>query len=80
MRAFSLVFRPAMIAMLIATALAANTLIAPARAGTLYADLGEERGLTRIVDGLLQRALADARIKATLEDTNIDRLKRLLVL
>ncbi len=80
MRASSLVSRQGAIAMLVATVAAANLLIAPAQAGTLYADLGEQRGLTRIVDGLLERALADARIKATLEDTNIDRLKRLLVL
>jgi len=80
MRVSSLVFKRRAIGMLVVAVMAAHSSIAPARAGTLYVDLGEERGLTRIVDGLLQRALADTRVMATLEDTNIERLKKLLVL
>jgi len=75
MPAFSLVSR-AGAALMLAAALFA----APARAAALYVDLGEQAGLTRIVDGLLHRALADARIKATLDNTNIERLQKLLVL
>lgn len=72
MPASSLVFRAAAILLALSVAL-------PAAAATLYADLGAQPGLVRIVDGLLDRALADARIKHTFEDTNVPRLKRLLV-
>lgn len=60
--------------------LAATLLAAPARAGTLYDDLGERAGLTRIVDGMVHRALLDPRIKETFDDANIERLQGLLVL
>lgn len=75
MPAFSLVSRAGAILML-----AAALQALPARAGTLYADLGERPGLTRIVDGTLDRALLDARIKGTLEDANIERLRGLIML
>lgn len=60
--------------------LAAALLAAPARAGTLYDDLGERAGLTRIVDGMVHRALLDPRIKEAFDDANIERLQGLLVL
>ncbi len=60
--------------------LAAALLAAPARAGTLYDDLGERAGLTRIVDGMLRRALLDPRIKETFDDANVERLQGLLML
>lgn len=60
--------------------LAAALLGGPARAGTLYDDLGERAGLTRIVDGMVHRALLDPRIKETFDDANIERLQGLLVL
>lgn len=63
-----------------ALALAAALLAAPARAGTLYDDLGKRAGLERIVDGTLRRALLDPRIKGTLDDANIERLQGLIVL
>ncbi len=75
MRVFSLGFRAG--ATLI---LAAALLVAPAQASTLYADLGERAGLTRIVDGMLHRALIDARIKEKFDDANIERLQGLLML
>jgi len=75
MPAFSLVSRAGAVLML-----AAALQALPARAGTLYADLGERPGLTRIVDGMLDRALLDARIKDKFEDANIERLHGLLML
>jgi hemoglobin len=46
---------------------------------SLYKALGERQGLVRIVDNLLEIALADERIKHTFDNTNIDRLKGHLV-
>ncbi len=60
--------------------LAIALLAAPAQASTLYADLGERAGLTRIVDGMLHRALMDPRIKGKFDDANVERLQRLLML
>lgn len=75
MPAFSLASRIA------ATLVLAATLLAPpARAGTLYDELGERAGLARIVDGMLRRALLDPRIKETFDEANIERLQGLLVL
>lgn len=51
----------------------------PARAETLYDALGGQPNLVRIVDSLLRRSLADDRIKHTFDDTNVERLKGLLV-
>lgn len=53
--------------------------VSPARADTLYDALGGQPNLVRIVDALVHHCLADDRIKHTFDDTNIDRLKRLLV-
>lgn len=75
MPAFSLASRIA------ATLVLAATLLAPpARAGTLYDELGERAALARIVDGMLRRALLDPRIKETFDDANVERLQGLLVL
>jgi hemoglobin len=63
-----------------ALVLAVALLAAPARAGTLYDDLGGRAGLTRIVDGTLHRALLDPRVKEKLDDANIERLQGLFVL
>ena len=63
-----------------AALLAAVLLAAPARAGTLYDDLGGRPGLTRIANGVLERAQADPRIKDKFDDANIGRLQGLLVL
>jgi hemoglobin len=49
----------------------------PARA-TLFQDLGGMEGINRIVAGMLDRAVADPRIAATFENSNIDRLKRVI--
>ena len=46
---------------------------------SLYRDLGEKAGLVRIVDNLLEISLADERIKHSFDNTNIPRLKGLLV-
>ena len=63
-----------------AMALAAALPAAPARAGTLFDDLGGRPGLTRIADGMLQRVQADPRIKDKFNDANIERLQGLLML
>jgi len=63
-----------------ALVLAAALLAAPARAGTLYDDLGGRPGLTRIADGMLQRVQADPRIKDKFDDANIERLQGLVML
>jgi hemoglobin len=50
-----------------------------AGAGTLYDDLGAREGLTKIVNVAIDLSLEDPRIKDTFDNTNIVRLKRLLV-
>lgn len=47
----------------------------PASADSLYAALGAQEGIARIVDEMLAIVLLDERIKADFEETNIDRLK-----
>lgn len=69
-----------LVSSLLGAALLAALLATPARAGTLYADLGERPGLSSIVEDLLRRALIDPRIKETLDDANIERLQGLLIL
>lgn len=65
---------------LISFALAAAILSgAAARAGTLFDDLGGHDGVVRLTDAMLERAIADPRIKSGFEDVNLPRLKRLLV-
>ncbi len=51
---------------------------AAARAGSLYDDLGAEAGVRRIVDGMVERALADPRIAFAFDNTNHDRLRGLI--
>ena len=63
-----------------ALVLAAAVLGAPARAGTLFDDLGGRPGLTRIAGGMLQRVQADPRIRDKFADANIERLQGLLML
>ena len=63
-----------------ALALSAALLAAPARAGSLYEELGERPGLARIVDGMLHRVLLDPRIKEKFDDANMERLQGLLIL
>lgn len=46
----------------------------------LYQALGGEAGLTKIVDETIDLSLADKRISATFEDTNIPRLKQRITL
>ena len=52
---------------------------APAHAETLYDTLGGQPALVRITDALMRRGLTDGRLRDILEETNTDRLKRLLV-
>ena len=49
-----------------------------AHATTLYDDLGGKEGVTKIVENTTNNFLADPRVKATFEETNIDRFKLLL--
>ena len=63
-----------------AGALMLAALAAPAHAATLFEDLGEQPGVTRIVDDLLPRVLADPLLKASFDDADIERLHGLLVL
>lgn len=53
--------------------------MAHAADGALYHDLGERPGITHIVDNTVAHFLTDDRIKTHFEDTNIDRLKGMLV-
>lgn len=63
----------------VAAGLAFLVLGRPAAAETtLYADLGGKDGVTAIVGGMIDNALADDRIKQTFDDINIPRLKGLL--
>ncbi len=80
MPAFSLASKAGAALVLGAALLAAALLAAPARAGTLFDDLGGRPGLTRIADGTLRRALLDPRIKDKFDDANIERLQGLLML
>lgn len=52
---------------------------APARAATLYDALGGEERVTRFIERTIDVAAADARIAHTFDNTNLVRLKRLLV-
>jgi hemoglobin len=44
----------------------------------LYHDLGDKSGIAKIVDALMVNVLSDDRIKATFDNTNIERFKGLL--
>lgn len=61
-------------------AFAAALQAAPAQASSLYADLGERAGLTRIADGMLHRALIDPRLRGKFDEANTERLQGLLML
>lgn len=78
MPVFSLASRTGVAAL--GVALGATLLAAPARAGTLFDDLGGRPGLQRIADGMLDRALQDPRIKDKFEDADIERLHGLVML
>ena len=69
-------------ALLIAWLLVTSSIaLSPAFADdSLYRDLGGKEGITRIVDAEMVRHLANPRIKAQFDDTNIDRLKEQLVI
>lgn len=63
----------------IQVALAFLAVSAPAHAETtVYDALGGKDGMTAIVGGMVDNALADDRIKAVFDDVNIPRLKSLL--
>ena len=62
---------------MIVLALALLTVM-PARADTLYDQLGGHDGIARIASRMVDLALQDDRIKASFADTNIDRLKGLI--
>jgi hemoglobin len=47
---------------------------------SLYRDLGGKEGITKIVDAEMVRHLANPRIKAQFDNTNIDRLKEQIVI
>lgn len=66
---------------LILTGAVASVLwMVPARADdALFQDLGGREGLTRIVGTAIDLSLEDPRIKETFDDSNILRIKRLLV-
>src|SRR5271169_3395617 len=69
-------------ALLIALLLVTSSItLSPAFADdSLYRDLGGKEGIARIVDAEMVRHLANPRIKAQFDDTNIDRLKGQLVI
>jgi hemoglobin len=52
---------------------------AAARAGdTLFADMGGQAAITKIANDTADIFLADDRIKATFDDTNLDRFRKML--
>lgn len=54
-------------------------LAAPSHAAQLlYDDLGGEAGISRIVDGMMEIILADPRTASTFEESNTDRVARLI--
>ncbi|MES2821939.1 MAG: group 1 truncated hemoglobin [Pseudomonadota bacterium] len=65
------------------TALALSSLIGcaqqPARDDSLYRALGEEAGITRIVEGMLLNIAADPRIVRHFQDIDIQRLRDKLI-
>ncbi len=68
---------------LLISLLLALTLVAcaqqPPRDDSLYRDLGEKEGITRIVEGMLLNIAADPRIVKHFENVDIDRLRDKLV-
>jgi hemoglobin len=59
--------------------LAGLLLMAPARADeTLYADMGGHDAVVRIANRTADNFIADPRIKAQFDNTNMDRFKKLL--
>lgn len=62
---------------LLPVAMAALVMLAsPVRAeDTLFADLGGQAGIDRIVDLSVENYLADDRIKAVFEESNMDRIR-----
>ncbi|MGD0191978.1 MAG: group 1 truncated hemoglobin [Rhizomicrobium sp.] len=63
----------------IAISLALSATAAVSDEDALYGDLGQKDGIAKIVDAATANFLADDRIKATFDNTNIDRFKGLLV-
>jgi hemoglobin len=63
----------------LALCIAGAALASPGHAGTLFADLGEKPGLERIVDTMVTISAADPRIADKFEDTNLTRLKGMIV-
>lgn len=59
--------------------LAAQPVAQPAYAASLFEDLGGREGITAIVDGGIDRVLADPRIKGRFGNTDAKRLKAQLV-
>ena len=51
---------------------------ASAQAATLYDELGQQGGISKIVDETVTLVLADERIKTSFKDTNIKRFSKLL--
>jgi len=51
----------------------------PAKDDSLYRDLGEQAGITRIVEGMLLNIVGDARIVRHFENIDIERLRDKLV-
>jgi hemoglobin len=48
------------------------------KTGTLFDDLGGEPAMVRVIDGMLDRALADPQMAPIFEHSDMDRLKKLL--
>jgi hemoglobin len=61
--------------LLLAAMLLALTVQARAEADTLFADMGGQAGIDRVVDASVDNYLADNRIKAIFDQSNIDRLR-----
>ena len=67
------------LALLLAGALSSGVATAAPDADPLYADLGGQANLVRIVDDLVTRAVADPRIASFFEGANLEHLRTQLV-
>jgi len=62
----------------VSVAITASSVSGLAQAATLYDDLGQEAGISHIVDETVQQILIDGRIKDGFKETNMKRLASLL--
>ena len=63
---------------LVAAALCSGCAHGPGHGGALFDDLGGMPGIERIVSGMVDRSVSDPRVARAFDNSNHDRLKRLI--